>query len=187
MNNEGACFALANKEQSEFHNNKVAKAYNEVGYKNLKVPGKRTANISLNISNSSQTSTAKDLKTFKQNLINSEMFSPNKKINYSENNKKNLCDYQKEKRSPPEIDNVVIIVGDNKQGKSTKNDNLLSKYLKNDTKSASKSAVLKETNAKNSSKKSKPSEYLSPDEKNTFTVDSEIKTRKETKVDTVEL
>lgn len=186
MSNEAGGFTLADKVQNELHQNKTTKGYNEIGYHNLKVPGKRTTTISLNVSNSSQTSTAKDLKNYKQKLINSAVFSPNKKINYSEVNKKNLCDYQKEKRSPPEIDNVMIVVGDNNQGKSTKNSNLLSKYLKQEIHQVSKSAVIKESNTKNSGKKGKQIEFPSPDDKNTFTVASDIKTRKDTKADMME-
>lgn len=56
--------------------------------------GKRTANISLNNSNSSHTSTAKEMKRQKQykiySLQASALLSPAKKINAIEKNKKKL-------------------------------------------------------------------------------------------------
>lgn len=165
MNYEATCLALENKDR----------IYTNNGYKNLQAPVNRTANASVHFSSSSQTSTAKDLKQYKSNkkngIIASAILSPNKKVNYIENNKKTLCDYQKEKRSPQDDNNLVIVV-DDKVDKSNRSDNLLSKYLRKETRVASKSIATKEGISKSSNSKINVIEFPSPTQKNTFTIDT---------------
>jgi len=186
MNYEATCLALANKNLNDIENNKNNddKIYNEIGYKNMQMSGKRTANVSVNVSNNSQASTSKDLSQYKNSkkssMIASTVISPNK-ISHIENNKKTLYDYHKEKRSPPEINNLVIVVNDKQDKTNKNNNNLLSKYLRKDLKDVSKSAVISETKPRLSAKKNKVIEFPSPDDKNTFTVTSSSK--KGTKVD----
>ena len=173
MNYEATCLALANKSKLDPKNSHKVdiKAYSHMGYKNLQMAGKRTANASVNISNNSQTSTSKDLKSQKAkkkaNLASSVVISPHKKVTHIDQNKKTLCDYQQAKRSPPEPNNLVIVVND----KPDKNDNLLAKYLRKEAKIKTKQVQSKPKIAH----KPKVIEFPSPANKNSFTIESSSK------------
>lgn len=171
---EASCLTKANKNISiiESGRRKHVKNASEVNYKNLSKDincglGKRTSNISLNASSASHTVTSNDINK-QRNSKNlsyrvSNALSPNMKINNIEKNKKNLCDYQKDKRSPPSNSNVVIVMNN----KNEKNANLFSKYLKYDqaAQGAQSSRVTK--GLKNSPSKLKVIEVSSSSSKET--------------------
>lgn len=181
---EASCLAQS-KKKIDGAGRKDAKIFSEIGYSNIPSDkGKRTANVSMTISNSSQASTAQELFKYRQGLDmsyrGSNVISPNRPINNPDKNRKNLCDYQKEKRSPPSSSNLVIVIND-KQDKSKDNANFV-KYLKKEEKyemvSNSGRVPKSNKNAKKASpKKSKPTDIPSSDEKNTFTVDSKTKSK----------
>lgn len=103
MNNEATWLALNRDTSKPKSNNKCeTKPYSHLGFKHLQKTGKRTANVSVNVSSSSVTSNSNDLKKLKNNkksnLVASAILSPNKNVNHIENdNKKMLWDYQKDK------------------------------------------------------------------------------------------
>jgi hypothetical protein len=91
----------------------------------------------------------------------SNALSPSRKANHIEKNRKNLCDYQKDKRSPPSNSNVVIVMN-SKQGKHV---NLLSKYLKYDQAAQGAQSSRVSKGLKSSPSRPKVSKLPSPDAK----------------------
>lgn len=167
-----------NNKEIETNRRNNIKILSDISYKNLENhKGKRTTNISLNVSNSSQNSSSKDAKRYK-NLKNysaqvSALLSPNLKINIVDNSKKKLRDYQQDKRAKVPPSNLVIVMNDKNDNREGKADNLFTKYLKSNTTQAKDSKTNKSSK---SIKKTKVVELQGSDYKqNTFTIDGETK------------
>jgi hypothetical protein len=119
----------------------------------------------LNVSSAGNTVTNNDIIRYRnsKNLSYrvSNALSPCRKANHIEKNRKNLCDYQKDKRSPPSNSNVVIVMN-SKQGKHV---NLLSKYLKYDQAAQGAQSSRVSKGPKSSPSRPKVSKLQSPDGK----------------------
>ena len=130
---KATCFAQIKKSINNVENkNKEASVFDEVCYKkNQGSKGKQTANTSFNIPGSSNDNTTPLFKNKGAKNLSSKgsrLLSPNQQKRNVEKNRRNLCDYQKDKRSQP-TSNVVIVMN-NKQDKQNKHEQVLSKYLK---------------------------------------------------------
>jgi len=142
-------------------NRKGGKQVNtDVEYQNLiSDKGKRSTNASLNLSSAGPTIAPQELVKINKNknmsFRVSNLISPRQKMNHVEKNRKNLCDYQKEKRSQPSSNGVVIVMKNKSDNKSNKNGNLLAKYLRTQNQAAQ--GVQSSRVSKNSRKSAKKS------------------------------
>lgn len=163
--------------EPDSNRNKKVEMFKDISYNNLQnEKGKRTTNISLVESISSNSNTAqKSRKTDSKNKSSIQVStkqSPYKKVKAIQSkNKKKLCDYQQEKRAQVPSSNLVIMMNE----KQSMHDTSASKNLKTDSQPPPSSKKTVSNEYKRVKKEINSEKLVIEVKQNTFTIDSDTK------------